>query len=78
VTGLSHIAQSERSDVEALENEVHELGAELERVRAELADERQHRTNLEAAIEEHRRAIRERVPQKSGRKIDEALWWWVQ
>lgn len=63
MTGLSHIAQSERSDVESLENE---------------NDERTHRTQLEDAITEHRRLIKERVPQKSGRKIDESLWWWVQ
>lgn len=62
-----------------------DLAAELERVEAELQDERTARllvdnrvTELEDAIREHRRLILERVPQKSGRKIDEALWWWIK
>lgn len=92
MSGLSHIAQSERSDIEALENElmarqqdVAELSGDLERLEAELQDERTARllvdnrvAQLEDAIREHKRLILERTPAKSGRAIDEALWWWVQ
>lgn len=51
---------------------------EIELLRAELADERERVGQLEQAIVAHQRAILERVPQKSGRQIDEALWWWIQ
>lgn len=106
MSGLSHIAQSERSDIEAIENElmarqqdVAELSAEVELLRAERDEaveraeqaegalQREQTLRLELdnsvsrlmdAIGEHRRLILERVPQKSGRKIDEALWWWIK
>lgn len=120
MTGLSHIAQSERSDIEAVENElmdrqqdvadlsaeVDDLSAEVDDLFAEVArlrverDEAVERTDIAEgalqreqdarlemdnhiaqlldAIREHRRLILERVPAKSGRKIDESLWWWIQ
>lgn len=51
----------------ALERE-QELRLELDNSVARLLD----------AIREHRRLITERVPQKSGRQIDESLWWWIK
>lgn len=62
-------------------DELVELRTELELVQGELQDERTARLlsdnricELEDAIRAHRKAIRERVPVKSGRDIDAALW----
>ena len=67
-----------RERVAELTAERDELVAEIERLQAELNDEREHRTNLEAAIELHQQFITANVPAKSGRAADEALWWWVR
>ena len=76
MSGLSHIDQSERSDDAAL---AAEYGAEIERLRAELADVREdlaivelERDELRGAIVTHRAAIN--APHRRGNTYDIALW----
>ena len=77
MSGLSHIDQSERSDDAAL---AAEYGAEIERLRAELADVRedlaiveQERDELRGAIVTHRRDIWSAIG-RYGSKMDRKLW----
>lgn len=73
------------ADVELLRVERDEAVELLEQALGSLERERELRLEVDNsvaqlldAIKEHRRLITERVPQKSGRAIDESLWWWVQ
>ena len=77
MSGLSHIDQSERSDDAALADE---YGAEIERLRAELADVREdlaivelERDELRGAIVTHRRDIWSAIG-RYGSKMDRKLW----
>lgn len=74
-----------RADLEAVSAERDEAVERAEQAEGALQREQEQRLELDNhvavlldAIKEHRRLITERVPQKSGRDIDEALWWWVQ
>lgn len=76
MSGLSHIDQSERSDDAAL---AAEYAAEIERLRAELADVREdlvvvefERDELRGAILKHRSIIRRDFA--PGTKWDRDLW----
>ncbi len=77
MSGLSHMGQSERSDDAAL---AAEYGAEIERLRAELADVREdlaivelERDELRGAIVSHRRDIWSAIG-RYGSKMDRKLW----
>jgi hypothetical protein len=77
MTGLSHINQSALSDDAAL---AAEYGAEIERLRAELADTReilelveQERDEYRGAITSHKQAIFREIG-RPGSKMDRDLW----
>ena len=81
MSGLSHIAQSERSDVELLENDNSELHAELavrDETISDLEDERDRllneRKELRCAIAAHRVALLSRDWGTSAKAADEELW----
>lgn len=74
-----------QAEVERLTVERDEAVERAEQAEGLLQREQEQRLELDNsvarlldAIKEHRRLITERVPQKSGRDIDQALWWWVQ
>lgn len=74
MTGLSHIAQSERSDVEALENEVELLEAELhdERTARLVVDNQLERAY--DAIAEHQKSLLNKQWGSSATEADQRLW----
>lgn len=74
MSGLSHMAQSERSDIELLEaerDEAVERAEQLELERDELLNERK---ELRCAIAAHRVALLSRDWGTSAKAADEALW----
>ena len=71
--GLSHIGQSERSDDAALAAEIERLRAELADVREDLAIVELERDELRGAIVTHRRDIWSAIG-RYGSKMDRKLW----
>lgn len=73
MSGLSHIDQSERSDDAALAAEIERLRAELADVREDLAIVELERDELRGAIVTHRRDIWSAIG-RYGSKMDRKLW----
>lgn len=74
MTGLSHIAQSERSDLEALEAERDEAVERAELLEVERDELLNERKVLRTAIAAHRVALLSRDWGTSAKAADEELW----
>ena len=82
---LGDVLVDQAEELYRTRDERDELAVEVERLEAELEQERIARlevdnrvAHLEAAIELHRQSIRSLDFGVNGREADEMLWWWVQ